>query len=372
MGIVKHQVPDREAAHPGHWFAGSCRYRGCGRHPVRLGVLALLLQASAFAAVSAEGPALALHEGWSAYFGGREQVFHVAIKADREAGSCQVGWELAADGRAIARGEQVVQVGPAGVAACAIPIHLPPVKDGVIAPAVLTIAARLAGSGTPAAITRPLWLFPETPFTGVQARLREQRLHLLDPHGSTRAVLDQSDVPYESVRSAEALAEQAPCTLIVGSGISLTEHRGLFAALVHLASRGHRVLWLAPRAGTGPFPGPGAAASPPTLTRVEFRGRDVISALDKRLDAQSWPPDGILAAAGVGLRADRGRVLMEFGSGADEANGWPWARLDFGGGGRLVVCGFPIVERWEDGPVPRFLLARILDWLVEQEKEYKP
>jgi hypothetical protein len=310
-----------------------------------------------------------VREAWSCFFGGREAVWHVALPPEPAGAECRVEWELAVERRAVARGEQAVKAAAGGPGTCEVRASLPPVKEGVVMPATLTLVAMPAGGGPAlAAATRALWLYPEDPFAGAQARLREQRLRLYDPLGATRRAFAAARLPFEPIRGPEAVADQPPCTVIVGSGVSLTAYRGLFAALMGLAARGHRVLWLAPSGGEGPFPGAEGAEGHLQPARVILMGNEAIADLDKHLDASAWPPDGAPVASRFSLRADRSRVVLAFGADGGSAEGWPWLAVTYPGHGTLVVCGFGLVEHWEAGPVPRFLLARILDRLAEDKE----
>lgn len=130
-------------------------------------------------------------------------------------------------------------------------------------------------------------------------------------------------------------------------------------ALTQAAARGVTVVCLAPAGGTFVWPG----ADEPLPQRLSLRRQEVISDLDPRLDAHAWPSVGRVAACGVIVQGDGRGQAMAFVSQSKRA--WPWleARYDRA---TLVVCGFEIIRCWDDGPTPRFLLARMLDYLTKQ------
>jgi hypothetical protein len=91
--------------------------------------------------------------------------------------------------------------------------------------------------------------------------------------------------------------------------------------------------------------------------------QEIIARLDRRLDALAWPPQNQVVARSLALRSEEGRVVAEV---QDGAKGWSWLQLDYPEkNGRLVLCGFPIMERWDTGPTPRFLFARLLEHVTE-------
>ena len=127
--------------------------------------------------------------------------------------------------------------------------------------------------------------------------------------------------------------------------------------MIQTAARGVPVICLAPAGGELKIPGIGDKnlARP---TGVFLRRADAITAFDKRLDT-SWPPDGKAAAAGVELNASRTGIVGEITSGD---GGWPWLEVTFPAKrGRLILCGFAIVTKWDAGPTPRYLLANLLE-----------
>jgi hypothetical protein len=144
--------------------------------------------------------------------------------------------------------------------------------------------------------------------------------------------------------------------------MSFKDYRGLGDMMVKTAARGIPVLCLAPAGGEMTMPGAGDADLPKPRS-MRFAGNELIVQLDKRLDAEAWPPDGRVAAGGLKLRGDRGPVVGE----TAKESAWPWVELEYGGKGRLVVCGFGIVEKWKNGPAPRFLFAKVLEHMAAEK-----
>jgi hypothetical protein len=322
---------------------------------VRLGC-ALVLGTSVY------GPpapaALALRETWTGYFGGRAATFHVEGGAP-EAGPGSLGWSLAVQDRVVARGDVAWPAGREAV----FTVSLPPVKEGVVLDAHLVIAA---GAESRRYLLR---LFPEDAWAARQVAVQELTVQLFDPVGTTAAVLAEAGLPFSLVANQEAIAQPAAALLVIGEGVSLSRAPGLAATLWRAAAAGRSVLCLAP--GDGGFALPldtePAGVRP---DRLAWRGADVIRSLDKRIDATAWPPAGRLPARSFVLKSERQQVVVELGpAGA----GWPWIDATFTGGGRIVFCGWTVIQAWDTGPAPRHLLVRMLEHLAAKtEKESEP
>jgi hypothetical protein len=142
---------------------------------------------------------------------------------------------------------------------------------------------------------------------------------------------------------------------MIGEGVSLSAQSNLMGVVDDLVSLGRKVVFLAPTDGYLAFPGHDDAAVAPT--RITLRRSEVITELDKRLDAVQWPPDGRVIRSALLVQSRRGRVVLS----VDEApNAWPWVDVLYSGGGRLTVCGFAIIRQWQAGPTPRYLFAKML------------
>jgi hypothetical protein len=236
-------------------------------------------------------------------------------------------------------------------------------------PAVLSV--ELYGpSGGPAvaSLEKPLWVFPENPMADRSRWLARLKLHLFDPPGKTQQCLKRLNVPFSPVRNVDAIPAIRQGVLLVGEGTSLARYRGLPAAMFKAAAGGVPVLCLAFSEGTMVLPGT-RGADVPSPERLVLRHSDVIGELDKRLDARGWPPDGRIVASSLRLAAERNRVTAGVVRSGQPGEGWPWLEAGFpGSGGRLVVCGFGLVEKWDEGPTPRFLFARLLEYVSAENQ----
>ena len=100
---------------------------------------------------------------------------------------------------------------------------------------------------------------------------------------------------------------------------------------------------------------------------MTFARSDIIAIIDKRLDRGTWPPDGKVTASSLKIR---GAVRSAYAEFSDDASGWSWLELGYGAKrGRLIVCGFGIMSKWDAGPTPRYLLARLFERLEIRDKK---
>lgn len=306
-----------------------------------LGILCLGISPSCALAAAAIEP----REHWSAFFGGTEAQLHVRLRAGV---ANSVGWAVTVGGHTIDRGES--QVGADRSAT--IRLRLPPVRTGVVLGAMLTISA----PGTKP-FEKSIWIFPQEAFAHRLTWLKGLKITLFDPEGKTAALFTKAQIPFEETRNVATLAELREGVIIVGEGTSFRDYRDLPEALTQAAARGRHVLCLAPTEGT--FSIPGSEGGPmPLPGSVSLRRQDVITALDKRLDATAWPPAGDLVASSIALTTDAAAVVGE----VRKEGGWPWLEVSYPETkGKLIICGFGLVSHWDAGPTPRFLLARLLE-----------
>jgi hypothetical protein len=247
---------------------------------------------------------------------------------------------------------------PEGGKPVKVMLRTPPLNPGVIQEATLTVHLVADGNEPSARYEKKIWIFPPDPFANRAKWLAERRIKLYDPEpkAKTSALFKEAKIPFEEVPRLAGLEGVQDGVIIVGEGASLQEEPDLLPALVRAATRGARVLCLAPAAGSFVVPGSEGEAAPGTMTLAR---PDIVRKLDKRLDAVAWPPTGNSVSRSFALKAEEGKVVAEVNPGV---KGWSWLAVDLPDKkGRLVVSGFAIVGSWEAGPTPRYLFARILE-----------
>lgn len=336
-------------------------------HPaLRTGVLVALFGGDMCLSTLAADPLPTIVlDGGASVFAGRAWTFRVRVP-DGIPLPARVGVALEVENRVAQRLEVVIA---AGAREAAVSMEIPSMRPGGSLPARVRVAMD-AGAGAERATDASIELFGPCPFADQTETLKALRIAVWDPPGTTIPVLRDAGIPFQAIRSLDAIENDAPGVVVIGEGLDLSAARGLPDALAGALARGARVLLLAPSAGTLAVPGLGAeGVSAPHDVRLARA--QAVCEIDKRLDAGFW-----LARPGMrGLKASslRGAPVFEI---SDDANAWPWLDVRFGApGGRFVVCSFPIVKDWETGPVPSYLVLGLLQqWSREaaQAKETRP
>jgi hypothetical protein len=337
--------------------------RSAAGKPVRVAAAALVAALAAAPCAAGEAPAadarprttLEWAESWGNVFGGREQVFHVRVEGTETARPVLL-WRFAAGAATLARGEQAVAVAADKPGRAALRLTVPEPKEGVVLTCSLTATLGKEGArGEPAVIEKAVHVFPESPFAEKEAWLEDLEIRLFDPEKRTRAIFEKAGIPFQAFANVDAIEGEEEGLLVVGEGVSFRDYRALGRLLAGAAARGRRILVLAPGGG---------AFALPTPQRLALRGEDAIRELDKRLDDVAWPRDGKTRACGLKLVGARGPVNVE----VTDGEGWPWLEMEYANGGRMVVCGFAVIRKWSGTPAPRFLLARVLEYVTRENE----
>jgi hypothetical protein len=299
-------------------------------------------------------------------FAGRKAHWRYSVQA-REDFSGRAAWRLAVGDRTLARREQPVAAGFGRDGAVNIELELPAAKPGVVLSATLTVALLDPDGKERTRHEKDVLIFAEDAFSERQRWLRDLKIHLFDPEGKTSEIMTAAGIPFTPVVNMDAFDSIASGLLLIGEGVSLRDYRGLWPAMTRTAARGLPVLCLALSAGEFELPTTDTDSAP-RAERMVLRQNNVVTDMDKRLDPDAWPPDGRSVASSLALSGGRGSIDANV-----QANraGWPWLELGFAHPARpaaptrLAVCGFAIMEKWNDSPTPRYLFVELLNYVTE-------
>ncbi len=312
-------------------------------------------------------------EDYTTAFAGDEITIGFRINADQPVAG-RLLWSQSAQKRTLDRGEVDVRRMDDGQSQASFDLQLPEVRDGIIYQTHITAAFVPRGTDSAATkLKRSLWLFPRDPLAGRLTWAEELNLELFDPDGRTSEALESIDLPFRSLRRLSGAGSDDPPdeslrnrVLLVGEGASLANGT-LIDTAVEAALAGRRVIVLAPQEGVFDMPGLADGGNQNTGA-FHLARQSVITEFDQRLDAKAWHRVGNgIPFRGLRIEAVRSRIQATF---VTDGTGWPWLELRYpDSGGVLILCGFRIVEHWDNGPTPRYLLIRILESLTASDKK---
>jgi hypothetical protein len=260
------------------------------------------------------------------------------------------------------------EVSADGAAMLEFSVKLPEVKPGVVHSTLLKAHLYRDGEREPVATYEcPIHVYPRDPFHERRETLKRLLIKLYDPLGATAKVLTTAEFPCEKIFNVAAIGELKEGILLIGEGVSFRDDRSLAELLVQAAARGVPVLCLAPSAGEFELPKPGDRSA---VVGLSFQKKSFVRHLDKRLDDLFWLNEPVVARHSLqpGGRGANLAIDIEAGNA-----GWSWLEMQFAQNpvdakptepSKLIVMSLPIIEHWEAGPTPRFLLSRLIDYVT--------
>lgn len=296
----------------------------------------------------------------TSFFGDQKGTLAYQIIAEKPVQG-KLLWQYAAGARTLARGEETIQLAPGRAAPFELPMAMPSVREGVIFQTIMEVKIVDADNQEVARHVQPLWLFSKDPFANRREWLEGLDIHLYDPEDATVQCFEDAKIPFTRITNSNVLTEFEGGILVVGSGTSLSKNRGLTDNLMKLAQRGVRVLCIAPVDGEFPWP---TREQFPELTSVQFSSKQVIRDFDKRLSPDfDTIGDQPRQPNTVTLESRRGQLRVNL---AESAEGWPWWQVRFNSDGTCILCCFDLIQHWNTGPTPRYVLARLLEKLSSE------
>jgi hypothetical protein len=330
----------------------------------QLWLMALIVFALSHPAASAQNDAVSLQldERWSNVESGKELTLHLRCTS-REPFQGRLTWAFAVGAATVRRGEASVDIAGGQSKVVAITAPGQSVRPGIILETTFAaLAVKDKDTQASSNLRRAFWIFPADPFADRRDWAKGLRAHLYDPKGGAAEVLKKVDFPTQVHRNLAALEEIKAGVLIIGEGLSWRDEEGLGEVAWRLAERGVRVLCLAPADGLA-LPAFSKKLGK-NMTQLSLRKSDIITAWDKRLDADRWSGNVPAIIGGIGFQADEGEFV---GAARAAGDGWPWVEVRFGEtGGALAICGFGVIRHWDASPTPRFVFLRALQTLTDK------
>lgn len=303
-----------------------------------------------------DGAVIQRVSGSSCVFADRAAGWRVAL-TDTNVYEGTVVWELVLGGGVVARREQNVAIRPETPATADLQVDLPAVRVGVEVAGRVTVNLRDDRQQHRSEFVLPVWTFGRDPAAQQKQWLQDQNIRVYDPDGKTLKKLNELGWPCQQVANPAAFESLGTATLIIGEGCSLRAQRGLMENALRAAQRGTHVVFLAPADGEFIPPGPGAGPDGPLA--LHFYDTTLVQRLDKRLESP-------LSRVGLQPTGSRAGALVT----VDPTGGWCGFEVRWANGGALLLTGFGLLDTWEESPVPRYLLFKMLEYITpHKEKE---
>jgi hypothetical protein len=297
-----------------------------------------------------------------------ERTAHFRYAQDKAERVRRVEWQLTVGDRTVSRGAgQPDSVADANSSDhVALSLKMPPVNPGVVVASELDVT--LHADAASESFTQPIYIFADDPFVDREQWLRKVDIRLFDPNRETIGVFEEHGIPFQQVTTVAAIDAVRNGMLVLGEGVSWSDHIDAVQAARRAARRGLRVLCLAPKEGEMPLYSESSDESAEILNMLAAR-EDVIRRFDKRFDTRDWA-GGTSVVSRVKLVSESKLLLARVTA---SSNGWPLLDLQFrvssaSGSGALIVCGLGIIEYWDEGPVPRYLFKAILERFTTNRK----
>lgn len=284
--------------------------------------------------------------------------------AQRARNGWQVRWRLAKGARTLDQGAtQSKPVAAAGDSTQLLTLRAPALRSGV------TLSAELhmvwTNRGFEYRHSRSLHLFAPMPFATRRSVIGASGIWLYDPAGDAASLFAEAQIPYQTLMGLAALDEVRGGVVIVGQDAGIGRYSTFLQNRLSAAAQGVSTLCLAPTKVV--FSLPTGQEAPHLLPAcLQLQRSTVVRRYDKRFDLMA-PLRGFT----LGPRPNQIAI------GADPPpDGWCWLSMEpttptDRAPGRVILCGLPIESQWRASPVPRYLLAHVLDDLSNPTRDTK-
>ncbi len=199
---------------------------------------------------------------------------------------------------------------------------------------------------------RVLQIVSQNPLSGLN-----KQIILYDPAGETRKLFSANDVSHRLIHREVELADIRDSVILIGEGISWKKSRTLTQTIQECLQRNNQVICLRPEEGKISLTDLldcdlGSAG------QLQFSDIRIIQQLVPGILNSSLQMNGELKSQTLHLVGTRNGIFLEV---QQNTIGWIWMEYHQPNlNSQFVVCMLPVVSKWNEGPLPRHLLASIL------------
>jgi len=271
------------------------------------------------------------------------------------------------DGVAVADGADERDMGSAGFQRGKLSFGLPVVGERT----KYTLQLRLESDGEfVCGEDRDIEVWPEV---AVPVGTLARKLSLFDPKGDTGKVLKKAGVSFETLRKLAAPSGNgADWTVIIGEGALDEKNAASVAGLAGFVESGGRIVILAQEVLPGGLPAKTIlearewSSQPFVRLPIHPVLKDVTS-----WDLHFWAPDRV-SGRGAYSKPEGGPVIPLVDSGTNTGLEWVQMMELYRGKGIYLLCQLPLVAKYDEEPMAREMLARVISYTGGKATYRKP
>ncbi len=315
-----------------------------------------------FALNTYAGVSLVCLDDWSNIYGGKPIALRYKLQRDESfVGSLE--WRLSLNERTLKRGKFHIDTKYEKTNEYDILVNIPEVTYGNIIK--LNLMVSLYENINKVEIDthrKTFWVFDSHPLQSHTECLRQTNIYVFDPFDKTKHFLKNNQLKVISIDSVEGLFHIQNSIIVIGEGTIFKNHRGLCSGIYHAIISGNSILCIGCSEGSLELtPSTPSFVEP---TQIKFINSDIIESFDKRIDKTVWYPGKNFIKTSVSIDCLRTFTYLKLKNGTED---WPWVAIDYEKNkGRLIVCGFGIIENAHKSAAAPYLLAKILTEMKEK------
>lgn len=281
----------------------------------------------------------------------------------------ELKWELLArSGKVVTKGKDVVRGMKTGYNHCGqIELKLPKVKERT----PYTLRVRMyANSRLEVGQELDVDVWPDQ---AIPAGQLQRRIVLFDPAGNTGKVLDKMGVKHQTITSiTEPLSDPATTVLVVGEEALNENSAAECLKVLDFVKAGGRAVFLEQTVTPLGLPAPAKVDKTQwaSLCFNRMPTHPIVQGLGN-WDLSFWAPDRAVAK-GCYAKPDQGTFLTIIDSGFTGGLEYVHLMEQYAGNGIYLLCQLPVIQKYNQEPMAREMLSRIMRYAGNDDAFLKP